>query len=136
MKQEHLDSLAKILCGILLLMIVGAALLIATAPEQDNPNVQNTAEEQRSTAKSAVSETLVVNPCTVSSIALRSSPDGLGVGKIPGCANIVVEVLDRKCYNDVEFDLIRYGSQEGWATRRLLTCTTGCDAAPDTICKA
>jgi len=59
------------------------------------------------------------------------------VGVIPACRNVTVEVLERICSNDIEYDLIRYDSVVGWVTRRALTCPdgVGCYIAPDTICE-
>jgi len=89
-------------------------------------------------------EDIIVNPCIGSEINLWSGiTDTQGqmvVGKIPDCNSVKVQVLKRECSeNGIEFDLIRYGNNEGWATRRLLTCPKekrvhGCDSAEDSIC--
>lgn len=59
-------------------------------------------------------------------INLMDKPGGLsagarGVGNIPACDGITVDILEIKEVNGIVFYKVRYGDIVGWQTKRLLT---------------
>jgi len=147
------DVMAAVVIIIALLFIIQIFSWIIFRP---TTQIDRIAKKQVS---SSGGEEIIVNPCIGTPINLFSIPDdyftapkrddpfdsplSYGAKKVdtlPDCQNLKVQVLRRECSPiGIEYDYIKYGNKEGWATRRLLTCPaskkdTGCDSAPDSIC--
>lgn len=78
-------------------------------------------------------DTIVVNKCKddpenadywrqgINLLSDPALPTKEKTGEIPGCDDAVVDVLEKKVWDGVEFYRVKYGTEEGWQTKRLLT---------------
>lgn len=107
------------------LLLLAALLVVGCAESPEDVELETTPEK-------VVRETIVLNMCQTDpenadlwqgmNVNLLSGPAEYPIAaELPACSSLELEVLEKRTVDGVEFYRVRYGSMEGWQTKRLLT---------------
>ena len=115
-------------------LAIALALLVGCEDKKRTQELAKDRQKSQEQLKLQAIETIVIDVCKEdpenadmwrqSGLNLFTDPSSgqkKKVGKIPACESIKVDVLEKKVHDGVMFYRIRYESQDGWQTRRLLT---------------